>query len=85
MEIEVKVETRSTMVHLHVERLCFWKAYFLVATGHQFGHHHQFVGKEIGCLQSLGVEVEDVPLACAGGNQLLVVLAHNSEIAVDAE
>ena len=85
MEVEVKVEACGTMFHLHVDRLRFRKPYFLVAAGHQFGHHRQLVGKEIRRLQSLGVEVKDVPLACTRGYQLLVVFSDDAEVTVDAE
>ena len=70
---------------MHVERLRLGEPYFLMATGHQHRQHRQLVGKEIGGLQSLGVEVEDIPLTCAGGYQLLVIRTENSEITVDSE
>ena len=67
VEIEVKVKMCCPMLHLHVERLRLGEPYFLMAAGHQLWYNRQLVCKEIGCLQSLGVEVEDIPLTCAGG------------------
>ena len=83
--IEVQVEQGDAMLHLHIDGLRLREADLLVAGSHQFGHHRQFVGKEVGWLQALRVEVQDVPLAGAGGYQLPTLLSHDAEVAVDAQ
>ena len=85
VEVEVEVEARGTVFHLQIYGLWLWEPHLLVAGGHQLWHYRQTVGHEVCRLQPLGVEVEDVPLAGAGGYQRSVVGAHDAEIAVDAQ